>query len=129
MKKHRFKGFSKLLNAFIASLFVVPGIVTICNDINGPLSNYIVARAEDVSSSKVYFESVSKETNTSNLIRVNLMVDGVAGKTINVTYSTKSGTAIEGIDYQGANNTISFKFDRNETQKHEIAIKILNVIL
>ena len=126
MKNKIFKKAALWLNALVAGALVVPGIVTICTDINGGLSSYIEARAEDVSSSKVYFESVSKETNTSNLIRVNLMVDGVAGKTINVTYSTKSGTAIEGIDYQGANNTISFKFDRNETQKHEIAIKILN---
>ena len=127
MKKSSFKRFFTFLKAFSASLIVVPGVVSLCEGINGPLSDYVVAHAEEeITSNRVYLEEVSKETNTSNLIRVNLVVEGVAGQTISVTYSTKSGTAVENIDYSGVNNTISFSFTQSEIQKHEIAIKILN---
>ena len=126
MKKHGFKRMRRFCAGLFASLFVVPGIMTICSDINGPVSDYIEVKADTITTNRVYFEKYKVDANTSNLVRVNLCIEGKAGETIYVKYSTKSGTAVQDIDFQGVDNTLSFKFDKTERKKYELSIKILN---
>ena len=129
MKKHGFSRLRKLFAGLLASFIVVPGIVTVCTDINGPLSdyiNYVETKADVVTMNRVYFEKGRVDANTSNLVRVNLCVEGLEGETIYVKYSTKSGTAVQDVDFKGVENTLSFEFKKTERRKYEISIKVLN---
>ena len=75
MKKHGFKRMKKFFAGLFASLIVVPGIVTMCTDINGPITDYIQVKADTITMNRVYFEKSKGDANTSNLVRVNLCIE------------------------------------------------------
>ena len=99
MRKRSFKKLALWINGFIASLFVIPGITTICTDINGDVKSFMAARAED--EVFYYAEFTDKvfayPNNSSDIVYATIKARSHEACTITVEYETHSVNAIEGI--------------------------------
>jgi len=130
MKKKIFKKFALWLNAFVAGALVVPGIVTICTDINGGLSSYIEARAEDEEpfyyaefNNKV--EANPASTGSGDIVYAYIKAKAKKKCKIYVDYQSYSVNAIESIDYVGMSATEEINFDVAGEQVVPIGFKSL----
>ncbi|MBE6136574.1 MAG: hypothetical protein E7181_04855 [Erysipelotrichaceae bacterium] len=130
MKKKIFKKLALWLNAFFAGALVVPGIVTICTDINGGLSSYIETRAEDEEpfyyaefNNKV--EANPAETGSGDIVYAFIKAKAKKKCKIYVDYQSYSVNAIESIDYVGMSGTEEINFDVAGEQVVPIGFKSL----
>ena len=119
MKKHSLKRLSVFTSAVLSALLIAPGVFTIANDIN---SSIVYA----LDGNQVFFKETEYEVGDSNIVYATLRFEGEVDDTIAVSYTTRSGTAIEGIDYQGVNNSISVKIPVTHFYEYKIAIKCLD---
>lgn len=98
-------------------------ILVACFAITFGLSISGVANASD--SNTVYFNNAVFHSASSGIIYAELVVEGHPNQVVNVTYRTQSETAIEGIDYNGVQNTVSITIGSTGTTIYKIAIKTL----
>jgi|GEM_PF-733125 len=127
MRKRSFKRLALWINGIIASLFVIPGITTICTDINGDVKSFMAARAED---EVFYYAEFSDKifaypNNSSDIVYATIKARSHEACTITVEYETHSVNAIEGVDYVGSSGAEEFTFDAGYTQTRTIAFKSL----
>ena len=87
----------------------------------GLQSAFYVASAQGEAT--VYFESATFEAADSGLVYAKLIVEGQPKQVINVTYHTETGTAIDGVDYDGIANTVSVTVGLDGKATYTIAIK------
>ena len=128
MRKRRFKKLAMLINGFIASLFVVPGIISICTDINGDVKSYLPAYAGDEKPfyyAEFYDTIFASPNNSSDIVYAKIQAKAKTECTITVEYQTYSVNAIESIDYVGSKNTEEFKFSNEGEEVRDIAFKSL----
>ena len=119
MKNKTLKRLSIFTSAMLATLLIAPGVSTIVNDIRG---NIVYA----LDGNQVFFKETEYEVGDSNIVYATLRLEGEIGDTIAVSYATRSGTAIEGIDYQGVTNSISIKIPASHYYEYKIAVKCLD---
>ena len=103
--------------AFMAGLFIAQGMPQLAKDLNQ--ATMVVAETGNL----VKLGSVTAEANTSSIVYVDIVVTGTEGETVKVTYETYSGTAIEGIDYEGVSNSIALKIDGSGRATYRVADK------
>ena len=119
MKKKSLKRLSILTSAALATLLIAPGVSTIISDIR---SNIVYA----LDGNQVFFKEAEYEVGDSNIVYATLRFEGEVNDTIAVSYATKSGTAIEGIDFQGVTNSVSIKIPASHYFEYKIAVKCLD---
>ena len=87
-------------SAFFAGLLMSAGLPELVADIQG-ISVY--ASGDNV----VAFESTKVEAEDSGLIAAKIVATGANKQQVTVTYRTRSGTAVQDVDYQGAYNSVT----------------------
>ena len=115
MKKKSLRRLSIFTSALLATLLIAPGLSTIVKDVR---SNIVYAS----DGNQVFFKEAEYEVGDSNIVYATLRFEGEINDTIAVSYATRSGTAIEGIDYQGVSNSISVKIPVSHFYEYKIAI-------
>ena len=108
----------KILKFTLAAALFIPGLLALIKDLPA-----FEAKAEG---NVVFFEQASVETDNTNVAHVNLVVEGTAGNSVVVSYSTSDGTAMDKIDYVGTSNTITLKINNTGRVTYPVAIKCLN---
>ena len=122
MKNKRLKRFSIFTAALLAINLMVQGFASLFTDI----ANRVVYAIEG---NYVYLAQKTVEATNTNLVYVDLVVKGEQSVYFDVRYQTFSGTAIEDIDYNGVDNSVTLKIGSNKTEAtYKIAIKCLNDI-
>ena len=119
MKKQTLKRLSILGSAMLATLLIAPGLTTIVHDIR---DNIVYA----YDGNQVFFKESEYEVGDANIVYATLRFEGEVDEKISVSYATRSGTAIEGIDYQGVTNSISVKIPASHYYEYKIAVKCLD---
>ena len=127
MRKRRFRKLALWINGIVASLFVIPGILSICSDINGDVKSWLPAFAEEETFYYAEFENKTFENPniSSDIVYATIVAKAQAESTITVEYQTYSVNAIEGIDYIGGKYTEKFTFGGIGEEKRSIAFKSL----
>ena len=119
MKKKHLKRLSIFTSAMIATLLIAPGLFSVVHDIR---DNIVYA----TNGNQVFFKEAEYEVGDSNIVYATLRFEGEVNDTVAVSYATRSGTAIEGIDYQGVTNSISIKIPASHYYEYKIAVKCLD---
>ena len=122
MRKRRFKRLAVWVNGIIASLFVIPGITTICTDINGDFKSFMAAHATEAFYYAEFTSSIFDESK-GDLVYAELVARAKEECKISVEYETYSVNAIEGLDYVGTTNVEEFEFIGEGEIKRKIAFK------
>ena len=127
MRKRRFRKLALWINGIVASLFVIPGILSICSDINGDVKSWLPAYAEEETFYYAEFDSKTFENpnNSSDIVYARIKAKAKMKCTITVEYETYSENAIEGVDYVGTKNVEEFEFNKNGEEVRNIAFKSL----
>ena len=107
------------MSAMLATLLIAPGVFSVVHDIR---DNIVYA----IDGNQVFFKEAEYEVGDSNIVYATLRFEGEVNDTIAVSYATRSGTAIEGIDYQGVTNSISITIPVSHYYEYKIAIKCLD---
>ena len=119
LRKHAFI----LTTALVAFFMVAPSAFSLSDG----LEVHATSSEPSVGMNQVYFTSPRYETDDSNIVYATLRFEGKENSTIKATYQTYSGTAIEGLDYQGITNSVSITIPAgNNVAEYSIAIKCLN---
>ena len=108
-----------LFAALMAGLLMSHGITQLVSDIDAQ-----IVYAETTSS--VSFSATEYSANDAGLVLAKIMAKGSPEDTVSCTYRTRSGTAIENVDYVGAKNTVSIKLDQNGNGEYTVGIRCLN---
>ena len=120
MKKKLFKKHFQIFFTFLLTLqILLVSLISIIKDVRTLITYAALGN-------QVYLTSTEFECNDSNIIYATLRFEGNEGDEITVSYKTRNGTAIEGYDYQGINNSITVKIPVQEVVEYQIAIKCLN---
>ena len=130
--KHGFKRLRTFLTCLFSSLLVVPGIVTLCTDINGSVNEYLELHAEEpiteckatlIGNNSKFADVV--DADLYNMVKATLQVTGTAGSTVIVKVATRSVSAIETIDFTGIDQTFTFTFDEAGVKSETVYVKTL----
>lgn len=112
-----------LVSAMTAFFLVAPTAFSL----SGGLELHAEPSDEPVGMNTVYFTAATYDTNDSNIVYATLRFEAPENTTMTATYQTFSGTAIEGLDYQGIANSVSVTIPAGEhSVDYTIAIKCLN---
>ena len=123
MKKRRLRKTAFVLtSAMMVFLMVAPSAFS--------LSEPLEVHADPVDPlgmNKVYFSAARYEADDSGIVYAKLRFEGPENTVMSATYQTYSGTAIEGLDYQGITNSISVTIPAGQnTAQYTVAVKCLN---
>ena len=99
-------------------------ILFICFALAFGISISDVAFADDPNI--VFFRDESYQATDSGVVHAEINVSGHPRQTVYVTYRTQSETAIQGVDYNGIENTIKIVIDASGYHRYTVAIKTKN---
>ena len=108
MKNKKMKRFSIFTAAFVALTLMLQGFAALLTDIS-----HMVVHA--IEGNVVYLTQTSVEATDTNLVYVDLVAKGAPGVHFDISYKTFSGTAIQGVDFNGVDNNISLTITANKT--------------
>ena len=124
MNKRRLRKHAFILTTALMTFFMVaPGAFSL----SGGLEVHAGSSEAPIGMNKVYFTSSRYEVDDSNIVYATLHFEGPENATMTATYQTYSGTAIEGLDYQGITNSVSVTIPAGQNvAEYTVAVKCLN---